>query len=515
MSGFPLLSVLIFLPLVLIIPIILIHEEKRKVLWGYGLIATGIEFLLSLLLLLNFDTTVTGFQWVENARWIPSIGASYHLGVDGMSLLLIILTTFLVFIGILSSTNYIKSRIKEYLILFLALEASMIGVFLSLDLLLFFLFWEFQLIPMGFLIGIYGHERRVYATFKFILYTMAGSIFLLTSLLVLYFRHHSLFGVYTFDLLALSGTQLPLSLEKLLFLGFAIAFAIKIPLFPFHTWLPDAHVEAPTAGSVILAGILLKMGIYGFIRFSFPLFPAATNSFQSLFIVLGIIGIIYGALMAWVQEDLKRLVAYSSVAHLGFITLGVFSLNTVGIQGGIIQMINHGISTGGLFLIVGLLYERRHTRLINQLANVGKSAPVLATIFGIIMLSSIGLPGLNGFIGEILCLYGGYTINKTYAFWGVLGIVLAAVYLLNAYGRVVFRPSPDRIKDVNVREFLVFLPLLLLIFWIGIYPKPFFEITRSVAAKIAVIRAVPTQDTTNINTEVPFKGGEMKEGENR
>jgi len=510
LTGLPLLTIIIFFPIVLSLPLFFIENNRKKTLWAYGLLVTGIEFLLSLTLLLKFDSYVTGFQLVERKNWIPSIGASYYLGIDGMSLLLVLLTTFLVFIGILSSVNYIKERIKEYLILFLALETAMIGVFLSLDLLLFFLFWEFQLIPMGFLIGMYGHERRIYATFKFILYTMVGSIFLLTALLVLYFRHHALTGVYTFDFLALTETALPLSLEKLLFLGFAIAFAIKIPLFPFHTWLPDAHVEAPTAGSVILAGILLKMGIYGFIRFSFPLFPKATEVYQPLFITLGIIGIIYGAIMAWVQEDLKRLIAYSSVAHLGFVTLGVFSMNVIGLQGGIIQMINHGISTGALFLIVGLLYERRHSRLIKDLSGVGKSAPVLATIFGIVMLSSIGLPGLNGFVGEVLCLLGGYKVKTTYAFFGVLGVILAAVYMLTAFGRVVFTPGKEKIKDLDVREFLVFLPLVLLIFWIGVYPKPFFKVTRPVAIKTAVMTQQIKGDSLKINIETSKKIGDSK-----
>lgn len=510
MSGFPFLSLVIFFPVILSIPIFFINGEKKRILWVYGLVVTGIEFLLSLSLLLRFDSSFIGFQLVERKSWIPSIGASYHLGIDGMSLLLILLTTFLVFIGLLSSLNSIRQKVKEYLILFLFLETTMLGVFSSLDLLLFFLFWEFQLIPMGFLIGIYGHERRVYATFKFILYTMTGSIFLLTALLILYFRYHAATGSFTFDLLALVNTQLPLRLEKLLFLGFAIAFAIKIPLFPFHTWLPDAHVEAPAAGSVILAGILLKMGIYGFIRFSFPLFPTATEIYQPLFIVLGIIGIIYGALMAWVQEDLKRLIAYSSVAHLGFITMGVFSLNMIGIQGGIIQMVNHGVSTGALFLIVGLLFERRHSRLIKDLPGVGKSAPVLATIFGIVMLSSIGLPGLNGFVGEVLCLLGGYKVKTIYAIFGVLGVILAAVYMLTAFGRVVFTPAKEKIKDVDVREFLVFLPLVLIIFWIGVYPKPFFKLSRPVAMKTATENTQISLDSLRVKMKTITEKGERE-----
>jgi NADH-quinone oxidoreductase subunit M len=484
------LSILIFLPLFLSIPVFFIGEERRKWLWGYGFSVSLMEFILSLFLLFSFRSGETGFQFVVNSPWIPQIGARYHIGIDGLSLLLILLTTLLTSVGILSSFNYISHRVREYLIAMLLMETGMVGVFASLDLLLFFIFWEAMLVPMYFLIGLWGHERRIYAAYKFIIYTMAGSAFLLLGILVLYFYQHKITGDYTFDLLRLMNLPLPLGLEKFLFMAFAVAFAIKIPLFPFHTWLPDAHVEAPTAGSVLLAGILLKMGIYGFLRFAFPLFPNASLLYTPLFIILGLIGIIYGAWMAWVQEDLKKLIAYSSIAHLGFVTIGVFARNIYGLQGGILQMVNHGISTGALFLIAGLLYERRHTRYISEFGGLGKVMPLFATIFGIVMLSSIGLPGLNNFIGEFLCLLGVFKVKIGYAVLGVIGVILAAVYMLSMFQRVVFssihKEENRFLPDLSFREFLVFLPLLILIFFIGIYPKPFLKISEPVSKSLVV-----------------------------
>lgn len=486
------LSLLIAIPSLLSIPIFFMDEERRNFLWAYGFISSLIVFLLSLVLMLKFDPSSSSFQFEVDRVWIAKIGAHYHVGIDGISLLLIVLTTLLTSIGILSSFNYIKIKVKEYLISMLLMETAMIGVFVSLDLLLFFIFFEAMLVPMYILIGIWGHERRVYAAFKFIIYTMVGSAFLLTGILILYFYNHSISGVYTFNLTELLGLALPQKLERLLFLLFAVAFAIKIPLFPFHTWLPDAHVEAPTAGSVLLAGILLKIGIYGFLRISFPLFPDASLHYSGLFIALGIIGIIYGAWMSWVQHDLKKLIAYSSIAHLGFITLGIFTRNIYGLQGGIIQMVNHGISTGALFLIAGMLYERKHTRLIEDFGGLGKIMPLFSGLFGIVMLSSIGLPGLNGFVGEFLCVLGAYKLKFIYAIFGVMGVIFAAVYMLNMFEKVVFLKPKDefvkRFNDLSIREFFVLIPLVLLIFLIGIYPKPFLKFSEKAASKLVIER---------------------------
>ncbi len=471
------LSLVIFLPLLLTVPIVFLRG-RRTVFW-YTTAATFVEFLLSLFLLKGFDFHMRGFQWVEHARWLPDLAASYHLGVDGLSLSLILLTTFLTFVATLSSLNYIQKQVKEYYITLLILETGMLGVFAALDLLLFFVFWEVMLLPMYLLIGIWGHERRIYAAFKFVLYTMAGSAFLLTAIIVL--RLHT----GTFDLVEMmnrSGTLVPAALEGLLFLAFALAFAIKVPLFPFHTWLPDAHVEAPTAGSVILAGVLLKMGVYGFLRFNFTLFPQASHHYAPLFMALGIVGILYGALMSWVQEDLKKLIAYSSVAHLGFVILGIFTFTDWGLQGGILQMVNHGLSTGGLFLAAGLLYERKHTRDMARLRGIGKAMPVFSVLFGIVMLSSVGLPGLNGFVGEFLILLGAYKVSLAWAAFGVLGVILAAVYLLTMFQKVVLTaPTPEtrHLKDVSPREFVVFALLLVFIFWIGVYPAPFLRFAKA------------------------------------
>ncbi len=503
------LSLLIFLPLLLTIPIVFLRG-RRTVFW-YTTAATLVEFLLSLTLLRGFDFAMTGFQWVERSRWLPDLGASYHLGIDGLSLALILLTTFLTFVATLSSLNYVQRQVKEYYITLLVLETGMLGVFAALDLLLFFVFWEVMLLPMYLLIGIWGHERRIYAAFKFVLYTMAGSAFLLAAIIVL--RIHT----GTFDLVELmnrTGNLVPAALEGLLFLAFALAFAIKVPLFPFHTWLPDAHVEAPTAGSVILAGILLKMGVYGFLRFNFTLFPQASHHYAPLFMALGVIGILYGALMSWVQQDLKKLIAYSSVAHLGFVVLGIFTFTDWGLQGGILQMVNHGLSTGGLFLAAGLLYERKHTRDMDRLRGLGKVMPVFSVLFGIVMLSSVGLPGLNGFVGEFLILLGAYKTGILWAVLGVLGVIFAAVYLLGMYQRVVLSaPIPENqgMADVSPREFVVFALLLVFIFWIGVYPAPFLKfgkapsrilrenIQAAVAETVPVPPPTPAHETPEVS----------------
>jgi NADH-quinone oxidoreductase subunit M len=388
------------------------------------------------------------------------------------------LTTFLTPLAILSSWSAITQKAKGYYISMLFLETGMIGVFVSLDLFLFYVFWEAMLLPMYFLIGIWGGPRKIYATIKFILFTMTGSLLMLVAILVLYFMNYSYTGVYSFDLLQINLLPIPLGAQFWLFAAFALAFAIKVPMFPFHTWLPDAHVEAPTAGSVILAGVLLKMGTYGFLRFCLPLFPNAFIDFVPLFSVLAIIGIIYGALVSMRQEDVKSLVAFSSVSHLGFVMLGLFTLNLQGIEGGILQMINHGISTGALFLIVGMLYERRHTRLIADFGGLSRKIPIFAAFFMIVTLSSIGLPGTNGFVGEFLIILGTFKSSVIYAVFAATGIILAAVYMLWMYQRIMFgkitKPENENLKDLNFREKIILIPLILVIFWIGLYPKQLF-----------------------------------------
>ncbi len=422
------------------------------------------------------------YQFTESVDWIPSVGAKYTLGIDGISFLLVMLTVALGFISILSAWNAIQPRKKEFYLLFLILQTGMLGVFMSLDFFLFYVFWEITLVPMYFLIGIWGSERRLYAAIKFFLYTLAGSVLMLLAILGMYFKYHEMSGVYTFDVQTLmTGTALfPLALQKWLFWGLFFAFAIKVPMFPFHTWLPDAHTEAPTAGSVILAGVLLKMGAYGFLRFSIPMFPAAARSAVPLIVLLSLIGIVYGALVCLMQKDMKRLIAYSSVSHMGFVTLGLFALTPMGISGSVLQQINHGISTGALFLIVGVLYERRHTRLISEFGGLSTPMPSFAAIYMIITLSSLGLPLLNGFIGEFTILRGVFEVNKMWAVWGVLGIVLGAAYLLWLYQRVMFgqvtNPANANLPDLNLREYVTLVPLVLWAFWIGLYPKPYFTI---------------------------------------
>jgi NADH-quinone oxidoreductase subunit M len=417
-------------------------------------------------------------QFVEKLQWIPSFGIHYHVGIDGISLFLILLTTFITPISILASWH-ITRNVKEYMVAMLVLETGMIGVFISLDLFLFYVFWELMLIPMYLLIGIWGGPRRIYAAVKFFIYTMAGSVFMLLAIIALYFLNHRATGEYTFNLLEFYRLDLSFAVQFWLFLAFAFAFAIKVPMFPFHTWLPDAHVEAPTAGSVILAGVLLKMGTYGFVRFCLPLFPEASHAFIPVISWMAIVGIIYGALVSMVQDDLKKLVAYSSVSHLGFVMLGIFAFNIQGIEGGITQMINHGLSTGALFLVVGMLYERRHTRMIADFGGLTKQMPVFATFFMIVTLSSIGLPGLNGFVGEFLILVGTFKSRILYASIATSGIILAAVYMLWMFQRVMFHEITHEenktLQDINKREFAILIPIILLIFWIGIYPNSFLR----------------------------------------
>jgi NADH-quinone oxidoreductase subunit M len=473
------LTILTFLPLVGVLLLLFAERERHSLIKAIALVVSVANALISLYVYFGFAADSSGMQFAVSKTWIPSLGISYHLGIDGISLFLVLLTTFLTPLAILSSWTAITEKVKGFYISMLFLEAGMIGVFVSLDLFLFYVFWELMLIPMYFLIGIWGGPRRIYAAVKFVLFTMTGSLLMLAAILVLYFMNASHTGTYTFDLMEIIKLPIPLGAQFWLFFAFALAFAIKVPMFPFHTWLPDAHVEAPTAGSVILAGVLLKMGTYGFLRFCLPLFPNAFMDHVPLFSILAIIGILYGAVVSIRQEDVKSLVAFSSVSHLGFVMLGLFALNMQGVQGGILQMINHGISTGALFLIVGMIYERRHTRLIVEFGGVSRRMPVFAAFFMIVALSSIGLPGTNGFAGEFTILLGTFKSNVTYAALGAAGIIFAAVYMLWMYQRVMFgkitKPENEKLTDINWREKLVLIPLILAIFWIGIYPKPFFN----------------------------------------
>ncbi|MCF6157001.1 MAG: NADH-quinone oxidoreductase subunit M [wastewater metagenome] len=472
--SLPLLSLITFLPIIGVFLILLMDSKDRELIRLTSLLVSTIVFFISLPLYFNFDSHTYDMQFVEKLRWIPSFGINYYIGIDGISLFLILLATFLTPISVLASWHVTKN-VKEYMIAMLTLETAMVGVFVSLDAFLFFVFWELMLIPMYLLIGIWGGPRRVYATIKFFLYTTAGSVFMFLAIIGLYFLNYRATDEYTFSLLEFYRLDLSFAVQFWLFIAFFLAFAIKVPMFPFHTWLPDAHVEAPTAGSVILAGVLLKMGTYGFIRFCLPLFPEVSYAFIPVISWMAIVGIIYGALVALVQDDLKKLVAYSSVSHLGFVMLGIFAFNIQGIEGSITQMVNHGLSTGALFLIVGMLYERRHTRMIADFGGLTKRIPVFAIFFMIVTLSSIGLPGLNGFVGEFLILVGTFKSRILYASIATSGIVLAAVYMLWMFQRVMFNEITHEenkmLKDISKRELVILIPIVFLIFWIGIYPN--------------------------------------------
>ncbi|MGB2845476.1 MAG: NADH-quinone oxidoreductase subunit M [Candidatus Aminicenantaceae bacterium] len=476
--NLPILSFITFFPLAGAFLFIFIHRDKHNLLRFLALGIALITFIFSLSLYFNFNAQTPDPQFVEKAAWI-GYGIQYHVGIDGISLFLVILTTFLMPIVLLSSWTHIQKRIKEYLIFMLLLETGIIGVFVSLNLFLFYVFWEAMLIPMYFLIGIWGGKRRIYATFKFVLFTMVGSLLMLVAIFFLYSVYYKATGTYSFNIFDYHNLILNPNIQIWLFLAFALAFAIKVPLFPFHTWLPDAHVEAPTAVSVILAAVLLKMGAYGFLRFAIPLFPNAVMKFLPYLAVLCLIGIIYGGLMALIQKDIKSLVAYSSVSHMGLIMLAVFALNFEAVEGAIYQMLNHGLSTGALFLIVGILYERSHTRLIKDYGGVSKQMPVFSAFFLICMLSSVGLPGLNGFVGEVLCLFGVFKANKLLAILGVSTVILAAGYLLWMFQRVMQGPIKNEkilsFKDINKRELGYLLPIVIMMFWMGIYPKPFLR----------------------------------------
>jgi len=493
--SFSILSWVTFTPVLGVLVLLFLPKDRRNLLRWVAVLTSMVAFGLSLVMLAQFDQTNASLQMVERLPWFQLAGMQieYFLGVDGLSILLVLLTTFLTPIAIVSTWSAVEERVKEFLIFFLLLEVGMVGVFLSQDIFLFYIFWEFTLVPMYFLIGIWGGPRRVYAAIKFFLYTMAGSILMLLAILWLGITFES-FSVP--DLIAHGG--IPGSVQTWLFLAFAAAFAIKVPMWPLHSWLPDAHVEAPTAGSVILAGVLLKMGTYGFLRFNLPLFPEASIRFAPWMAALAVIGIIYGAAVAYAQKDVKMLVAYSSVSHLGFVVLGLFALNPLGIQGGILQMINHGLSTGALFLIVGMLYERRHTREMDDFGGLWKVMPIYGALTLIVTLSSMGLPGLNGFVGEFSILLGAFGSeaigSPIYAGIAAAGVIMAAIYMLYMFQKLFLGPlDKDEnkvVKDINLREILTLVPLVIFIFWIGLYPKPFFNlIGPSVDKLVALLQA--------------------------
>jgi NADH-quinone oxidoreductase subunit M len=487
------LTIVTFTPAVGAVLLLFYDRDHVRSIRAFALIITILTFVFSLHLVASFDSKSPDFQFAVKVPWIPSLGIDYSMGVDGISLFLILLTTLLTPLAVLASWS-IHDRLKEYFIFMLLLETGMIGVFCSLDLFLFYVFWELMLVPMYFLIGVWGGERRIYAAIKFVLYTMLGSVLMLVAIIALYFMHGDATGTFTFSYpqiqSAISSGRMVLSLriEFWLFLAFFLAFAVKVPLFPFHTWLPDAHVEAPTAGSVLLAGVLLKMGTYGLMRFNLPLFPHVSHLSAPLISLLAIVGIIYGALVAMVQPDIKKLVAYSSVSHLGFVVLGIFSFTTQGIEGAIYQMLNHGVSTGALFLLVGVIYDRRHTRLIENFGGLANSMPLYAAFFLIVALSSIGLPGLNGFVGEFLILLGTFGASPPRAAVAAVGVILSAVYMLWMYQRVIWGEIRDErnrsLSDLFVRERVMLIPLLILILWMGVYSDHFLRPMDTSVAKL-------------------------------
>ena len=485
-----LLSVILFTPLAGLLVLLFIPSGNKKLIKLWANITAAAGFLVSVPLVLNFNRHLDGYQFVERMDWIPPLGVQYLIGVDGISVLMVMLTTIMGFLAIFSSWDSIKDREKEYYAMFLLQQTGMIGVFISLDFLLFYVFWELVLVPMYFIIGVWGGPRKLYAAIKFFLYTLAGGVLMLLGILTLYFQYATQFGRYTFEIGELMKLNLPLGVQQWVFWAFFLGFAIKVPMFPFHTWLPDAHTEAPTAGSVILAAVLLKMGTYGFIRFSLPLLPnaSADKTIVTVLATLSIIGILYGALVSLMQQDWKKLVAYSSVSHLGFCTLGIFALNQAGIAGSVIQQINHGISTGMLFLVVGVIYERRHTREIKEYGGLAHVMPNYAIVFAFAMLSSAGLPLLNGFVGEFTILQGAFDANRVWAAFAVLGVIFGAAYLLWLYQRTMLGEVTNEknkgLPDLNWREWAVFVPLMIWAVTIGVYPKPYFDILEKPVAQI-------------------------------
>lgn len=494
------LSWMIFIPLVAaallyLLPLFSPHRDSEGyAVRGFSLLVTLAVLAISILVLLRFVAQDTGFQFQESVSWIPAFGITYTLGIDGISLVLLLLTTVLMPIIIIASGS-VHSNVRGYLASMLVLQSAMLGTLCALDIFLFYIFWELMLAPMYFIIGIWGGKNRIYATLKFVLYTMVGSVLMLVAILYLVWSVYEQTGTLTF-LLAdlLSSSKLTTTQELWIFAAFILAFGIKVPIFPFHTWLPDAHVEAPTGGSVVLAGVLLKMGIYGMIRFAYPLCPRAAEVFAPYLAVLAVIGIVYGALVAWAQTDIKKLVAYSSVSHLGYCVLGLVAFNTLSATGSVYQLLNHGISTGALFLLVGVLYDRRHTRLISEYGGLARQVPVFAALFLVFTLSSIAVPLTNGFVGEFLILAGSFRTFPWLTVISLLGVVLGAVYMLSLYRRTMFGEldiaKNGMLKDISRREILTLLPLLVLVFWMGIYPKPLLKIIEpSVENFIALVDA--------------------------
>ncbi|MGV1099982.1 NADH-quinone oxidoreductase subunit M [Thiovibrio sp. JS02] len=473
--GFPILSTLIFLPLAGALILLCIPGETAAKNWT--MLVTIVTALISLPLYWHFDVGTAKYQFGEHAAWIPSLNINYTLGIDGISLLLVLMTTLLMPLCVLGSWRYIDKRVKEFMVCILLMETSMLGVFMALDLVLFYILWEAMLIPMYLLIAVWGGPRKVYASIKFFLYTLAGSVLLLVAIIALYL-HQS-----TFSIPALMGQDYSTTFQILVFLAFFLAFAIKVPMFPFHTWLPAAHVEAPTAGSVILASVLLKMGTYGFLRFCLPITPEATMTFLPYILWLSVAGILYGGFTALAQQDMKKLIAYSSVGHMGFVTLGIFVLNPKGIEGAILQMINHGITTGALFFCVGMMYERTHSRELSSAAGVGRYMPVYVSFLTFFSLSSLAFPGTNSFIGEFLILAGGFADNKLVAACAIPGAVLAAAYMFRMLQRVVWggpnNPDQSNLTDLNLREIVTLAPLLYFVFWIGLSPEPFMNVMHT------------------------------------
>jgi NADH-quinone oxidoreductase subunit M len=467
---------------------LLLGKGRDQLVKQLALAISVATFMASLSLWTGFDQSQAGFQFVERYSWLPDFGISYHVGIDGITLWLVILTTFLTPIALLCSWESVDQRVREFSFFMLLLEAAMIGVFISLDLFLFYVFWDAMLIPMYFLIGIWGYEQRLYAAIKFMLYTMAGSVLMLLAIIWIAYHHQTVHGVISFDLQDLYALDIPAATQFWLFLAFTVAFAIKVPLFPFHTWLPDAHVQAPTAGSVILAGVLLKMGTYGLLRFSFPLFPEAAMQFAPYIAVLAVIGIVYGALVAMVQPDMKKLVAYSSVSHLGFVVLGLCAMNVNGVQGAVYQMLAHGVSTGGLFLMVGMLSERRHTKLIAEYGGLKAVTPKLVAMFLLITLASIALPGMNGFVGEFLILIGSFRTYPGFTAVAATGVILSAVYMLWMFQRVNFgpvtNPKNKGLRDLSPREWAVIAPIVAMCIWMGVAPGVFLKPMEPAVAKV-------------------------------
>jgi NADH-quinone oxidoreductase subunit M len=492
-----LIPVILALPILGALALMLIPREEEGVLKGAAFTTALVTFFVSLLFWTGFDTRVEGFQFVADWAWVPSIGARFKVGIDGITIWLVLLTTFLTPIVLLSAWRSITKKVKEFLIAFLVLETGMLGAFVALDLFLFYVMWEVMLIPMYLIIGIWGGDRRIYASIKFVIYTLVGSLLMLVAIFYVYIQHGAQTGVYTFDLESLWNLHLPMKAQLWCFLAFALAFAIKIPLFPLHTWLPDAHVEAPTAGSVILAGVLLKFGVYGFLRFAMPLFPHVSHELAPWLVGLAVFGIVYGAIVAFAQEDVKKLVAYSSVSHLGFCILGAYALNHRGIEGAIYAMVSHGLTTSGLFLAIGVLYERRHTRRLAEYGGVMAKMPIFGAFFLICVLGSAGLPGLSGFVGEFLTLIGAYEAVRfiphapVFAIVAATGVILGAIYLLYMFQKVMLGPITNErnqgLRDLTGREKAVFLPIVVGIFVLGLFPRPFLQAMEPSVSRFARI----------------------------